>query len=111
MMKSDKDSDILYNYISDAKKTLRILITKKCNLSCIYCYEEGMKNSTNTSLQKLDIQDFKNIVYAAKKLGIYRISISGWEPTMYSSRLDELIGLCVSLDIICTVTTNGSSAT
>lgn len=103
------NSDILYNYIRDAKKTLRILITKKCNLNCRYCYEEGIVNSTNKSLQNLDLEDFKNIIHAAKKLGVYRISFSGWEPTIYSSWIDELIGLCVSLDIICTITTNGTS--
>lgn len=107
--KVDRNTDILYNHITDAKKTLRILITKQCNLNCIYCYEEWRKNSTNTCLQNLDLQDFKNIIYAAKEIGVYRISFSWWEPLIYYSWLDELIKLCISLKIICTITTNWTS--
>ena len=104
------NQDILYNYILDAKKTLRLLITKQCNLKCAYCYEEGIEKSTNTTLQKLDLNDFKNIILAAKKLGVYRVSFSGGEPTLYSAWLDELISLCQKLGIISTVTTNGLSS-
>lgn len=101
--------DILQNHISDAKNTLRLLLTKKCNLRCSYCYEEGLENSTNNTNQELDLEDFKKIIQSAKTLGVYRISFSGGEPTILEDWLDDLIGTCVNLKIIPTITTNGTS--
>jgi len=103
------DNDILLNHITDAKKTVRLLITKKCNLKCIYCYEEGLGNSTNNMSQELDLKDFKNIILALSKQNINRISFSGGEPTLYFEWVDELIKLCDSLKISTTITTNGVS--
>lgn len=60
--------DILKKYIDNANDTLRLIITKKCNSKCRYCYEEGIVNSTNKQEQKLDLEDFKNIIITGKAL-------------------------------------------
>lgn len=75
--------DLLKKYIENAKYCLRLLLTKKCNQNCIYCFEEGEPGSTNKMEQILDLADFKNIVSVAKELGVKVISISGGEPALF----------------------------
>lgn len=101
--------DILRNYIDNAKNTLRLLITKKCNSKCIYCYEEGIAGSTNRQSQLLDLNDFKNIIKVAKKTGTKRISISGGEPTLYFNWVEEIVELCYKENLLVYLTTNATN--
>ena len=101
--------DILKKYIDNANNTLRLLITKKCNSKCIYCYEEGIFNSTNNLKQELDIEDFKNIIVAGKRNGVQRVSIAGGEPTIYFSRIEELLKLCKKEHLLVYLTTNATN--
>ena len=63
---------------------LRIIVSEKCNLSCVYCHHEGriddliasdVENNPNFNLQKL--------LYRAKRLNFRKIKISGGEPLLY----------------------------
>jgi cyclic pyranopterin phosphate synthase len=101
--------DILKKYINNAKNTLRLLITKKCNSNCVYCYEEGIIGSTNKQPQLLDLGDFKNIIKAAKEIGVKRISISGGEPTLYFDWVKELVELCHKQNLLVYLTTNATN--
>lgn len=104
-----KKGDILQRYIDNANNTLRLLITKKCNSKCIYCYEEGIFNSTNRQKQKLDLEDFKKIILAGKELGVKRISIAGGEPTLFFSWVEELVELCYEKNLLVYLTTNATN--
>lgn len=101
--------DVLRKYIDNANNTLRLLITKKCNSKCIYCYEEGIPNSTNKLKQELDLEDFKKIILAGKELGVKRVSISGGEPTIFFSWVEELVELCHKEDLLVYLTTNATN--
>jgi len=108
MLKSVEE-DLLRKYIDNANNTLRLLITKKCNSKCIYCYEEGIFNSTNRQKQELDLEDFKRIILAGKELGVKRVSISGGEPTLFFSWVEELIDLCFKEGLLVYLTTNATN--
>lgn len=104
-----EEGDILKKYIDNAKSSLRLLITKKCNSNCVYCYEEGILNSNNKQEQRLDLTDFKNIIRVAKDLGVKRVSISGGEPTLYFNWVEELVEFCHKENLMVYLTTNATN--
>ena len=58
---------------------LRISLTDRCNLRCIYCMpEEGIRQIPRTEL--LDTDEIVRICKAASELGISRIKLTGGEP-------------------------------
>ena len=101
--------DLLRTYIDNANDTLRLLITKKCNSRCVYCYEEGIPGSTNNQGEELDLEDFKRIVIAGKQLGVKRVSISGGEPTLRFSWVESLVELCEQEGLLVYLTTNATN--
>ena len=60
--------------------TLRISVTDRCQLGCIYCMPENRKTELCTTSQ----MTFKEIVYFARFLrqhfGLDKVRITGWEP-------------------------------
>lgn len=58
---------------------LRIVLNQECQLSCIYCYREGIFSRRNTSL---NLQDFKMVISSARKVGFDEIKFTGGEPTL-----------------------------
>ncbi len=108
-IKFPEKGDILRKYIDNANNTLRLIITKKCNSKCIYCYEEGIFNSTNKQKQELDLEDFKKIILAGKELGVKRISIAGGEPTIFFPWVEKLVEFCYKEKLLVYLTTNATN--
>ena len=86
---------------------LRISLTDRCNLRCIYCMpEEGIRQIPRTEL--LDTDEIVRICKAASELGISRIKLTGGEPlvrricTPLVKELKAIPGICQV-----TLTTNG----
>lgn len=71
------------NYNRDTKN-IRISVTQKCNLNCFYCHKEG-ENSSN---HEMTLDEIETIVKIAKKLGIYKIKITGGEPLLRNDIVD-----------------------
>lgn len=86
---------------------LRISLTDKCNLRCIYC----MPNS-NKSIYKckdtMNIEEIINIVKASAKLGIEKVRYTGGEPLIFNG-IEELIYRTSKIQGIrdISITTNG----
>lgn len=58
---------------------MRISVTDKCNLRCVYCMpEEGVKAKTHGEM--LTMEEFARVVRVASALGISRVRITGGEP-------------------------------
>jgi cyclic pyranopterin phosphate synthase len=74
---------------------LRISLTEKCNLRCIYCMPNGYQ-CKNEEILTLD--DYKSIIRNFSKLGIKKIRFTGGEPLMYKN-LEELIKFSSSCNI------------
>ncbi len=60
-------------------KSLRISITKKCNLKCIYCHQEGEKHAPE---KEISVETIARIVTAATEFGVDKVKFSGGEPLM-----------------------------
>jgi GTP 3',8-cyclase len=83
-------------------KSLRISITKKCNLKCIYCHQEGENQAL---AQEITPETVARIVTAASVFGVDKVKFSGGEPLMREDFEEILAGLPALKNI--SATTNG----
>jgi len=86
---------------------LRISVTDRCNLRCVYCMpEEGVEFADSASLLSYD--HIVEVVEAGAALGITKLRITGGEP-LVRPRLDELVGRLSAIPGIkdIALTTNG----
>ena len=83
-------------------KSLRISITKKCNLKCIYCHQEG---ENQEPAQEMTPETVERIVTAASMFGVDKVKFSGGEPLMREDFEEILAGLPALKNI--SATTNG----
>jgi cyclic pyranopterin phosphate synthase len=106
------DTEVPGNHISDNNtltdnygrtvKSLRISITKKCNLSCIYCHREG---ENSDSEKEISPDTISRIVRCAAGFGVDKVKFSGGEPLMRSDFEDIIASLPTLKNI--SATTNG----
>ena len=86
---------------------LRISVTDRCNLRCVYCMpEEGVKSLSHDEI--LRFEDTIKIVKAAATLGINKIRYTGGEPLVMKD-IDKLIYQTSKVQGIedISITTNG----
>lgn len=84
-------------------KSLRISLTNRCNLKCIYCHREG---ETRDVKNEMNIETIVNIIKASQAFEVNKVKFSGGEPLM---RLDfeNIIEALPELEDI-SATTNGT---
>ena len=83
--------------------SLRISITNRCNVNCIYCHHDGMLDSSS----EMTPDEIYEICRIAKKLGVEKIRLSGGEPLVRPD-IVEIIEKVNSLDFKdISITTNG----
>jgi len=85
---------------------LRLSVTDNCNLRCIYCMPENLKNESDNN--NLTINEYYRTVGILAKLGIQKVRITGGEP-LTRKGIDELIGKINTIPEIkeIAITTNG----
>jgi cyclic pyranopterin phosphate synthase len=90
---------------------LRISVTDRCNLRCIYCMPDGGV-SLMPHDEILSYEEIYTIVQAAAQLGINKVRITGGEPLVRLG-LPQLIGMLAQIDAIddISLTTNGTLLT
>lgn len=87
---------------------LRISVTDRCNLRCIYCMPtDGVHLISHEDI--LSFEEIRTIVKAGAELGIKRVRITGGEPLVRLG-LPELIRMLAQIDTIddISLTTNGT---
>lgn len=82
-------------------KSLRMSITDRCNLNCIYCHNEGSTGTTG----EMSVETISNIVRVAAGFGVNRLKLSGGEPLLRRDLEDILASLPPLKDV--SMTTNG----
>jgi cyclic pyranopterin phosphate synthase len=82
--------------------SLRISITSRCNLNCVYCHREGESRDIKT---EMTADAITNIVEASKTFGIRKVKFSGGEPLMRGDFENIIRSLPGLKDI--SATTNG----
>ena len=80
---------ILIDSYNRQVKSLRISITKRCNLNCIYCHNEGNGGATPYEMPPEMIAQVVNV---ASKHGVNKVKFSGGEPLIRPD-FEEIISL------------------
>jgi GTP 3',8-cyclase len=86
---------------------LRISVTDRCNLRCIYCMpEKGIKLIPKVEI--LTLEEITEVVKVASGMGVRKIRLTGGEPLVRIGIVD-LVGMITSISGIAevTMTTNG----
>lgn len=86
---------------------LRISVTDRCNLRCVYCMpEEGMEFEPTDKV--LTYEEIADVVRVAAGMGISKIRLTGGEP-LVRKELEKLVGMISSIPGIedISLTTNG----
>ena len=87
---------------------LRISVTDRCNLRCLYCMPlEGVPQMPHSEI--LSYEEIRTVVQAAAALGIDRIRLTGGEP-LVRAELPKLIRMLSQIERIeeISLTTNGT---
>lgn len=69
---------------------LRISLTEKCNLRCIYCMPPDIEFEETYINDNISFENYKIVIKNFSELGIKKIRFTGGEPLLYS-QLSELI--------------------
>jgi len=80
---------------------LRISLTPRCNLSCIYCHAEGEQSPADS----MSVDEIREILRVADKFGIRHVKFTGGEPLLRKD-LTEIIS-SVPRSMESSITTNG----
>jgi cyclic pyranopterin phosphate synthase len=81
---------------------LRISLTSKCNLSCIYCHREG----ENTPKEPLSAAEIAEILRVAAHFGIRSVKFTGGEPMLRPDLLEIIRSVPAGMES--SITTNGT---
>jgi len=86
---------------------LRVSVTDRCNLRCVYCMPEGGLEWAPTE-EILSFDEIARVVGAASTLGVNKVRITGGEPLLRPG-IEELVSLLAYIPAIESVslTTNG----
>ena len=83
--------------------SLRITLTNRCNVNCIYCHHDGMRSSKN----EMTPDEIYKICQIAKRIGVRKIRLSGGEPLIRK----DIVEIISKISIIgfndISITTNG----
>ena len=83
--------------------SLRITLTNRCNVNCLYCHHDGMVRSSD----EMTADELYTICKIAKKIGVRKIRLSGGEPLLKKD-IVEIVKKIASLDFKdISMTTNG----
>ncbi|HID42754.1 MAG TPA: GTP 3',8-cyclase MoaA [Archaeoglobaceae archaeon] len=81
---------------------LRIAITNKCNLKCVYCHREGELSPG----EEMNLEEIRKISNAFYRLGIKKVKITGGEPLLRKDVVEIIQSMPEFSEI--SMTTNGS---
>ena len=87
---------------------LRISVTDRCNLRCLYCMPpEGVPQMSHSEI--LSYEEIQTVVQAAAELGVNKIRLTGGEP-LIRAELPKLIKMLSQIEGIqeLSLTTNGT---
>lgn len=70
--------------------SMRISITQRCNLNCIYCHREGVFGESS---REMTPQEISRIVRIASGLGVKKVKITGGEPLIRGDVCDIVEGI------------------
>jgi cyclic pyranopterin phosphate synthase len=72
---------------------LRISVTQRCNLHCLYCHHEGQEKSVGNSNIEMTPQEIVKIAKIGLNLGINKVKLTGGEPLVREDIIEIVKGL------------------
>ncbi|MFH0968285.1 MAG: GTP 3',8-cyclase MoaA [Methanobacteriota archaeon] len=81
---------------------LRISLNSACNLRCVYCHREGECRPE----EAMPLEDIREILLVAQRLGIRSVKFTGGEPLMRSDIVDVIRSVPEGIES--SMTTNGT---
>ena len=102
-----EDNNILIDNFGRIAKKLRVSVTDRCNMRCMYCMPKGNVRWFNEQ-DVLDYREISRLVSILANLGIERVRLTGGEPLL-RPKLENLIVSLAKLEGINSIsmTTNG----
>ncbi|XP_076620505.1 molybdenum cofactor synthesis 1 isoform X1 [Colletes latitarsis] len=92
LLNKSSDNDILTDSFGRHHTYLRISVTERCNLRCLYCMPaEGVKLTKNDNI--LTIEEIIKVAELFVKEGVCKIRLTGGEPTVRKDIVDIIAGL------------------
>ena len=70
---------MIYDNCGRPLTSMRISITSRCNLNCIYCHHEGITRNTGIEMTPEEIEE---IVRISTEFGVRKVKITGGEPLL-----------------------------
>ena len=110
LLRSSPDSTPLVDRFGRQVSYLRISVTDRCDLRCVYCMSEDMQFAPREQL--LSLEEIVHIGRSFVDLGVTKIRITGGEPLVRKNILYvfEQLGALNGLDDL-SLTTNGTQLT
>lgn len=93
----------MYDPYNRPVKSLRISVTQKCNLKCLYCHKEGEDH--NLSPYEITVKEIAKIAKICYENGVRKVKFSGGEPLLRDD-LDKILKSLPPFDDV-SMTTNG----
>ena len=102
-----EDNNILIDNFGRIAKKLRVSVTDRCNMRCMYCMPKGNVRWFNEQ-DVLDYREISRLVSILANLGIEKVRLTGGEPLL-RPKLENLIVSLAKLEGINSIsmTTNG----
>lgn len=82
---------MLYDSCGRPALNLRISLTQRCNLKCVYCHREGQFPGSN--LPEMTKDEVLRIARTAVSLGMTRLKLTGGEPLLRADIVEIVHGL------------------
>jgi len=86
---------------------MRVSVTDRCDLSCIYCTDRSAPHLRHDDI--LRYEEIEQVIRAAARLGVMKVRLTGGEPLMrlHLHRLVEMLAGIEGIDEV-SMTTNGT---
>jgi cyclic pyranopterin phosphate synthase len=88
-------------------KVLRVALTQRCNLNCIYCHHEGECSYSNNGRKEITIDEIENLLEVSKDLGIKKVRFTGGEPLLRKD-IVEIVEIASKYMEDISISTNGT---
>ena len=87
---------------------IRLSITDVCNFKCTYCLPQGYKKTPGDTRSFMSAEEISRLTKALSELGVFKIRLTGGEPTVRKDFFDILKDMKQNSNIKkVTMTTNG----
>lgn len=63
-------------------RVIRVALTQRCNLNCIYCHHEGECSQSDNGKNEIKKEEIEDLLKVSKELGIRKVRFTGGEPLL-----------------------------